>query len=405
MNLSDRCEAELGPTWTLLIRLGQLAAERGERAVLVGGVPRDLILGVSISGDMDLLVEGDAIALAEAWTDTEGGSLVRHRPFNNAIWKSEQNHFDFVRARTEHYPAVAALPEVSASTIEDDLQRRDFRINAMAIDLHPDRLGHLIDPHLGQKDLQERRLEVFHEASFTDDPTRAIRAVRYVTRLDLEIGESCLMAIDHAQINQAFEALSLERFGAEIHRMLQERDAGRCLECATGLGVLDRLPIESFSLYTSAEDCLHVHQTWTSEAIDQAELLWMLFSDQFEEPEQWVRLVPGGGIPAKRFARGTGPIREALFACEKSEDPADHGQALQPLDAIQRAFAHFLAPGHPALHWWEQTGRTIGSTVTSEHLKARGLLPGPQMGTALALAQRAAWRGAPHHEQLSAALP
>ena len=404
MNLSPTCEAQLGEAWTRLSRLGQLAAHRGERVALVGGVVRDLLLNEAPSGDFDLAVEGDAIGLAQAWSDKEGGTLHKHQPFQNASWSLHGTQFDLVRARREHYPGVAQLPEVSPASLEDDLGRRDFRLNAMAIDLDPAHLGTLIDPYNGLSDLGERKLEVFHPKSFSDDPTRILRAVRYCTRLNLKLGDSCWESLEGARQTDALETLSLERYGRELHRLLSEFAAAAAIVSAAELGVFDRLPIELFSLTTSAEDCAQAYRNWRGEAVDQAELLWLLLADQIEKPEDWIRLIPEGGEPAKRFGRGTGAIREALAVCESTEDSGTHGEALEGLDPVQRAFATFLSPGNPALHWWEETGRFIRFQIDGAALLEAGSTPGPALGAALKRAKRAAWRGATRDEQLLAAL-
>lgn len=404
MNLSANCESELQEAWPTLVRIGQLAADRGEKIALVGGAVRDLLLHTHPTGDLDLIVEGSAIALAEAWQNLEGGELQRHRPFENAVWTANSLKLELIRARRERYPGVAELPEVQPASLEEDLGRRDFRLNAMAIDLHPSRLGELLDPHGGLADLQSRRLEVFHSRSFSDDPTRLLRAIRYSTRLGLEIGRSCQESLAIAQREGALETLTLQRYGAELHRLFSEPTAAKGIEQAARLGGFERLPLEAFSLLTSAEDCVAAQRAWRGEAVDQAELLWLLLSDQLEHPQKWARLIPEGGPAAKRFASGTGAIRAALAACERSEDSGDHGEALEPLDPVQRAFAAFLSPGNPALHWWEQTGRFIGFAVDGSALIRAGFTPGPAIGSALHRAKRAAWRGASEEEQLLAAL-
>ena len=311
---------------------------------------------------------------------------------------------DLVRARSERYPGVARLPEVHPASLESDLGRRDFRLNAMAIALHPDHRGMLIDPHGGLTDLRERRLEVFHTASFSDDPTRILRAVRYSTRLNLRLGNSCHEALQSARENGALMQLGLERYGAELHRLLSEPKAAAGIECAVRLGVFDRLPVETFALLTGAEDCARISLNWPGDSVNQAELLWLLVADQLEHPEEWVRLISAGGETAKRFGKGTVAIRRALSACEGSEDNAVHGAALEPLDTVQRAFAHFLSPGNPALHWWEETGRFIRCHTDGASLLEAGMEPGPDIGAALNRAKIAAWRGGSPEEQLLAAL-
>src|SRR5918994_4949551 len=151
-------------------------AAAGLPAYLVGGAVRDLLLGEA-RADLDVAVEGEIGSLTEAL----GGELVEHERFATASVRVGGLHVDIARARAETYPSPGALPEVRPAPIADDLARRDFTINAMAVPLagEPD----LIDPHGGLADLREGLMRVLHELSFIDDPTRALRAARYAARL------------------------------------------------------------------------------------------------------------------------------------------------------------------------------------------------------------------------------
>ncbi|MFL5757337.1 MAG: CCA tRNA nucleotidyltransferase, partial [Chloroflexota bacterium] len=148
-------------------------------AYLVGGAVRDLLLGRR-GFDVDLAVVGDAESYAHALATRLGGHVVTHGQFGTAVVHYDGGHVDVATARTETYAAPGALPQVApASSIEDDLRRRDFTINAMAIALPEQRL---IDPYRGEEHLRDRLVRVLHEQSFIDDPTRNFRAARYETR-------------------------------------------------------------------------------------------------------------------------------------------------------------------------------------------------------------------------------
>lgn len=166
----------------------------------VGGPVRDLLLSVP-PADLDIIVEGSGIALANELVRQFGGKLVVHQSFGTAVWHLDSKSWsavfpqvsgeptlhivDFITARREVYHAPAALPTVTPSNIDDDLARRDFTINTMAIRLDGSAWGDLFDPFNGRQDLQERTLRVLHDKSFIDDPTRILRGARYTHRLGL----------------------------------------------------------------------------------------------------------------------------------------------------------------------------------------------------------------------------
>ena len=157
--------------------LGSLDLPRREGVYLVGGAVRDLLLGRE-SFDVDLAVEGDAIEFARGL----GGEVTAHGRFGTAVVRfPDGRQLDVVTCRRETYAAPAALPDVEAGTIEDDLARRDFTVNAMAASLGSD-FGRLVDPHGGRADLENETIRVLHQQSFVDDPTRIFRAVRYESR-------------------------------------------------------------------------------------------------------------------------------------------------------------------------------------------------------------------------------
>jgi len=160
----------------------QAVSEHVDGVYLVGGTVRDILLGEQ-SFDVDIAVEGDAIALARALAEELDGRAQPHAKFGTAVVVYDgDERVDVVTARTEFYDAPAALPTVEHATIREDLFRRDFTINAMAVSLRGADYGRLVDPFHGRRDLEAGALRVLHNLSFIDDPTRIFRAIRYENR-------------------------------------------------------------------------------------------------------------------------------------------------------------------------------------------------------------------------------
>lgn len=217
---------------------GEVAADAGMQAYLVGGAVRDVLLGRE-PDDVDLVVEGNGIELARRLVARCGGHVHPHEPFLTAlVHLSSGLGFDIATARTEFYRSPAALPEVETSAMRQDLYRRDFTINAMAIALAPDRFGDLLDFFGGRRDLERGQLRVLHSLSFLDDPTRAIRAVRFSSRLGFEIAGETRQLIRVAVQEGVFDHLSGERLRDELADLLAESEAVEALAQLEQLGVL-----------------------------------------------------------------------------------------------------------------------------------------------------------------------
>ena len=172
----------------LVAAAGRLAGERGEELYLVGGAVRDLLLRRP-NLDLDLVLEGNAPSLARRLARLGSDRVVTHPRFGTATVHRGSFAIDIVTARSETYAAPGALPSVTPGSIQDDLFRRDFTINAMAISINRESFGRLIDFFGGERDLLHGRIKVLHEGSFIDDPTRIFRAVRFESRF--------AFAIDH----------------------------------------------------------------------------------------------------------------------------------------------------------------------------------------------------------------
>lgn len=208
----------------LLIELGGLAARRGEGAYLVGGAVRDALRARGARADIDIAVEGRAEALAADAARALHARLTVHKAFGTATLDFEDGQrADFAMVRTEIYRKPGALPSVSAAqSIEQDLARRDFTVNAMAVRLNEDGRGRLVDPHGGRGDLANGLLRILHENSFIDDPTRILRGVRFRNRFDFAFEHRTQSLLYAALDGGALHRVSGARIRKEIQASMEE---------------------------------------------------------------------------------------------------------------------------------------------------------------------------------------
>ncbi|MGN6257691.1 MAG: CCA tRNA nucleotidyltransferase [Solirubrobacterales bacterium] len=203
-----------------------------EPIYLVGGAVRDLLLGEP-KADLDLAVEGEVGALA----DRLGAITAEHERFGTVKADVDGHEVDLVSLRTETYPEPGALPVVSrAQSVEEDLARRDFTINAMAIPLQGE--PRLVDPYGGKRDLDEGLLRVLHDRSFADDPTRAIRAARYASRFGFALEPKTEELIRKTDLT----TVSADRRRAELERLAAEENAREGFRLIGEWGLIDLRP-------------------------------------------------------------------------------------------------------------------------------------------------------------------
>ena len=229
-------ESRLPPAWVDVLRsAGRLAMDKGQALYLVGGVVRDLLLGRPVV-DLDLVVEGDAVALARQLAQQSGGRARTHPRFGTAKVELADWSADLATARSETYAYPGALPEVAPGTMAQDLGRRDFTINALAFHLAPSRFGELLDPHGGLADLKAGLVRVLHAKSFVDDATRILRALRYEQRLGFRLEPATEALVRrHARM---LDTISGDRVRHEFELIFQEGGPEAVLACAEELQVL-----------------------------------------------------------------------------------------------------------------------------------------------------------------------
>jgi tRNA nucleotidyltransferase (CCA-adding enzyme) len=211
-------------------------AELDEAFYLVGGAVRDLLRGKS-TVDLDVAVEGDAVQAAAALAERLGGSAVQHERFGTATVRSPALTVDLATTRRETYSQPGALPTVEPAPLAEDLRRRDFSVNAMAIGLSGADLGRLHDPTDGHEDLEARIIRVLHPASFLDDPTRLLRAVRYESRLGFRLDPDTEDLARQAAAADALSTVSGARIRDELLDLLAEHETPRSVGRLADLGL------------------------------------------------------------------------------------------------------------------------------------------------------------------------
>lgn len=218
--------------------IGQLAAESGLRAHVVGGFVRDMLLG-SENLDIDIVIEGDGLSFALMAGEQLGKRVKVHRRFGTAVmvW-SHGLHLDITSARTEYYQRPGALPTVERSSLRQDLFRRDFSINAMAVCIDPELFGQIADPFGGLNDLERGVIRALHSLSFVEDPTRVLRALRFEQRFGFTIDPSTEALLRRAVEMDMLEEVSGARLREELLDIIDEPKVARILERLDDVGVL-----------------------------------------------------------------------------------------------------------------------------------------------------------------------
>jgi len=214
---------------SLLRKLGGLADKGKVSLYLVGGVVRDLLLKRE-NWDLDLAVEGDGIAFARLVADRYGAGLVVFERFATArLAFPDGLKMDIATTRQESYAQPALLPTVQPASIEEDLSRRDFTINAIAVQLNSHQFGRVLDPYGGQRDLRARIICVLHADSFQDDPTRIFRAIRFEQRFGFRLERATVGLLVQAASTDLIQGLSGPRLRNEILLLFAERDPVRAI--------------------------------------------------------------------------------------------------------------------------------------------------------------------------------
>ena len=230
--------------------IGEVAEKMQTRALAIGGCVRDALLQRNRSQDIDIVCEGSGIELAKAVADKlpNSGKVSVYKNYGTAMVRIGSYELEFVGARKESYQKNSRNPVVESGTLEDDQKRRDFTVNALAIALNPKEFGTLIDPFNGLEDLDKKILKtpLTGTETFSDDPLRMLRAVRFAAQLDFTIDPSTMKAIKI--MADRIKILSQERIVDEIHKILLTRKPSVGFLLLDKLGLLQHIFPELCSL-------------------------------------------------------------------------------------------------------------------------------------------------------------
>jgi tRNA nucleotidyltransferase (CCA-adding enzyme) len=394
---SVRVAAALGPEITaMLSTIGQLAAARGARAFAVGGLVRDALLGRAPTRDLDVVVDGDGPGVARDLAARRGSSLVQHPTFLTASVAAGApsdpvGRVDIATARVERYDPGGALPRVKPAHILDDLRRRDFSVNAMALELDSGRFA-LLDPVGGRSDLSARRLRVLHPLSFVEDPTRMFRAARYAARLGLSMDAWTLRAQRLALSLAPYPRLSGQRLLTEVERIVSEPTAGEALTRLGAAGVFRLLdPRYRFTRGTARRVCaLHATLTWCEDhavAVRPVELaVAATLADQPATVTAAVgRRLALAGEPLARLNAALAVDVHAL-APLRSRVPSTRAAALRPHSALGLAWLRLIGDDavRAVLDWYVDEGRGVATSLRGDDVIALGVPRGPEVARTLA---------------------
>jgi tRNA nucleotidyltransferase (CCA-adding enzyme) len=357
---------------------------------LLGGTPFDL----------DLVVEGDAAALAASL----GGKLKVHDRFGTSTVVLDGSAYDIARSRRESYAQPGALPDVEPAPLVEDLLRRDFTVNAIAVALGGEAPGELNAAPQALEDLDARRLRVLHDRSFTDDPTRMLRLARYAARLGFSVEPHTRELVSAAIETGALGTVSGSRIGAELRLLAREDDPVKGLRSLNDLG-LDRALHPGFGL--------------SDEALARRALA-LLPADA--RPDRLAVAVAARGVPAAELPALLDSLtfeaedRDAIVAtvtrAEELARALDAAQAPSAIAAVAAgaplelvALAGALSPEGQAREWLERL-RHVRLSIDGRDLLAAGVPEGPAIGRGLraALAAKLDGRAGERDQELAEAL-
>ena len=289
--------------------VGSTARELGVRAFVIGGYVRDCFLGIP-NDDIDIVVEGSGIALAEAVAAKCGAKVSVFRNFGTAMLKYKGIEVEFVGARRESYDRTSRKPVVEDGTLEEDQLRRDFTINAMAFSLQEDDFGALVDPFHGIKDLANGiiRTPLDPEQTYSDDPLRMLRAIRFATRLGFTIVPESLDAM--RRMAGRLRILSRERIVEELDKMLLTTKPSTAFRLMDQTGLLEQFFPELVRLKGTETVDGKGHKENFSHTLEVLDNVVLFEKEEGREPNLWLHwaaLLHDIGKPiSKRFVPGQG---------------------------------------------------------------------------------------------------
>lgn len=345
----------------------------------MGGPVRDLLLGRGVV-DLDLMVVGDGVAFAHALAERSGGAVTGESRFGTAKVEAAGVAIDVASARRERYERPGALPSVEPGSVDDDLARRDFTINAMAVALHEREFGLLLDPCGGRRDMDARLLRSLHDASFRDDATRMLRGVRYAVRLEFafEPGTAALVRSGAGFL----DTVSGDRLRNELYKMLGEPDPAACLRLAGELGLLRAIHPALADYEAVADNAARLTGSGGAPVL-LAAMAWGLSPEEAKSLASRLRLRTAVAAVMEDVARFA-ELRPAL--AREGLHPSETVRLLdrQSAEALQVAAALTDdAQVERLVRAYLEEWRYAQPLLTGDDLQGLGVSPGPRMGELL----------------------
>ncbi len=381
LNLIEKLHRKLSLDEATVLRAVVAQAEQQAIEIYaVGGTARDLLLEVEAL-DLDIAVEGDAIALAHGVAELCGARVVKATRFGTATLKLGQASVDVATTRRETYARGGALPDTDSGAIEDDLLRRDFTINAVAVRLGGAAAGQVLDPAGGRTSLRDGVIRVLHDGSLRDDPTRMIRAVRYEQRLGFAIHTETEALIGRDL--HTLDSVSGTRIRQEIERTMREDRREAMLLRMDGLGILPAIhPALRFGVDQAA-----ALRRLRGSPYDSMLSRWAIVS--WTTPEEQVdslcaRLAPSGRL--RDVLRSLPVARAAAREIDGRSLPSEVAARLRALPVPSVAALACAANEPPAREraneFLDHT-RYVRPSLTGDDLIAIGVKQGPEVGMVL----------------------
>ncbi len=372
------------------------AADHGGSVELVGGAVRDIVLGAR-PRELDVIVESGVERLAQALAAQLAGEVTLHERFGTAVVQGGDARVDLATIRAESYPAPGALPEVRPGSPAEDLRRRDFTVNAIAVALAGERAGEVRAAPGALEDLAARRLRVLHDASFADDPTRILRLVRYKARLAFEVEPHTAALAVEAIAAGALKTVSGPRLGAELRLAFAETDPVAPLAELDRLGALTAWePGVSFDEHV-VRTALEILPEDGSRTVLLAASLLLRLCDELgkEETEPAMRgFLHDLELPARDGDRAFGAAVSAAFAVDHVDSADTTVDLLEltvgtPVESLALAAAVRELEDGPGsygrrvIEEWLNDQRYVCLEVTGDDLIAAGVPEGPEVGVRL----------------------
>lgn len=396
-------ESRLKPSQSRVVnQLGRLAARQGLNLYLVGGAVRDLTLGAEVPRNLDFVVEGSIqkilrplVSLAERGPSRGGGedafdlrvdSLRVDSRRNLATMTLEGGKAEIATSRNEVYRELGQSPSIGPGSIFDDLRRRDFSVDAMAISLHPNSRGLLLDPTNGAADIERKELRALHSRSFFDDPSRIYRLLRLGQRLGFKADERTERWLGMALESRVWEHVSEYQQGRELAAILQEEQCRRVLKMLRERDLLGGLDRSLGSARIDFDEFERVHNAVRSAEEDGLALLNFRALAAKLPPGQQSRLAHKIFPDAKTAKFALGMERDATRLAKQvgSAKAAQPSQVYTLLAGAPRPLVLYLSLHCPQAKVQARVKsfltkfETIRARLPRAELQSLGMEPGPK---------------------------